>query len=84
MLMETQVWEVSSSADGAIWSSPLTIAEGNLLNISDEYVRFHATLLDGCISGVTVDINNPTLTIQGQILGRFIPWSMHSQSCELQ
>tara|TARA_B000000532_G_scaffold58896_1_gene46196 strand:+ start:3039 stop:5501 length:2463 start_codon:yes stop_codon:yes gene_type:complete len=62
-------WEVSSSADGAIWSPPLTIAEGDLLNISDEYVRFHATLLDGCISGVTVDINNPTLTIQGQILG---------------
>ena len=66
--METQVGRFLLSR----WSNlviPLTIAEGDLLNISDEYVRFHATLLDGCISGVTVDINNPTLTIQGQILG---------------
>ena len=62
-------WEISSSTDGVIWSSPQTITEGDLLNTSEQFVRFHATLLDGCISGATVDINNPTLTIQGQIMG---------------
>ena len=62
-------WEFSSSIDGAIWSSPIAIAEGDLVNTSEEYLRFHATLLDGCIGGATIDINNPTLTIQGQVLG---------------
>jgi len=62
-------WEFSSSTDGAIWSSPIAIAEGDLVNTSEEYLRFHATLLDGCIGGATIDINNPTLTIQGQVLG---------------
>ncbi len=62
-------WEISNSSDSKTWSTPTAVSAGNLLDISDEFIRLHVTLIDGCIEGVVVDINDPTLTIQGQIIG---------------
>ena len=62
-------WSVSSSSDGVEWTSPNAILDGALIQYSDEFIRFDATLLDGCIEGVRVDINDPTLTLQGEIVG---------------
>ena len=62
-------WVISSSNDGVEWSSASPIIDGELLQVSDEFVRFEATLLDGCIEDVRVDINDPTFTLQGEIIG---------------
>jgi len=62
-------WEISSSNDGVVWSSPSPILDGELLQVSDEFVRFEGTLLDGCIEHLLIDINDPTFTLQGEIVG---------------
>ncbi len=62
-------WQYSTSDDGQTWSAPSSISAGELLQTSAEYLKFHATLYDGCIEDLNVDINDPTLTIQGEIIG---------------
>ncbi|MEE2758993.1 MAG: CARDB domain-containing protein [Candidatus Thermoplasmatota archaeon] len=62
-------WMISNSINGESWSSPTNIDAGSIISEGQDYVRFHATLVDGCLQGLTVDINNPTLSIEGQILG---------------
>ena len=62
-------WHYSSSADGDDWSTTSAISSGGLIQTTSQYVRFHATLLDGCIEGLKVDINDPILTIEGEIIG---------------
>ncbi|MEE3082798.1 MAG: CARDB domain-containing protein [Candidatus Thermoplasmatota archaeon] len=61
-------WKVSVSPDGNTWTSGSNIAEFGQLP-DTENIRFEATLLDGCIKGAAVDINNPTLTVSGSITG---------------
>ena len=63
------IWEISFSDDADSWSTPANILPGSLIGDLGQYIRFHATLDDGCIEAVLVDINNPTLTIQGQMIG---------------
>ena len=48
---------------------PTDILPGSLIGDVGQYIRFHAIIDNGCIEAVVVDINNPTLTIQGQING---------------
>ena len=62
-------WQYSTSEDGQTWSAPNSISVGDLLQTSAEHIKFHATLYDGCIEDLNVDINDPTLTIQGEIIG---------------
>ena len=62
-------WEISTSADGTTWSEPSPILSGDLLQTTESQIRFHGTLLDGCIENLVVDINDPTLMIEGEILG---------------
>ncbi len=62
-------WSYSTSGDGATWSTSDSISPGELIQTSDQHVRFHTTLLDGCIQSLKVDINDPTLTIDGEIIG---------------
>ncbi len=62
-------WEMSTSSDGNTWSESSPISSGQLLQTTDPHVRFHGTLIDGCIEELMVDINDPTLTIAGEIIG---------------
>lgn len=61
-------WKVSVSPDGDTWTSGSNIAEFGQLP-DTENIRFEGTLIDGCIKGAAVDINNPTLTVSGSITG---------------
>ena len=63
------IWKISRSDDGASWSEPVDIDTGGLIAGADEFIRFHATLDSGCIQEIKVDINDPTLTLQGQVIG---------------
>ena len=64
-------WSVSSTNDtnGDSWSQPESIIATTLIPSTDTYIRFHATLLDGCIQGAMVDINDPTLHVSGTVVG---------------
>ena len=62
-------WELSSSEDGDQWSTTSSISPGALIETTDSYLRFHASLIDGCINQLNVDINDPTLSIMGEIIG---------------
>ncbi|MDE0708208.1 MAG: hypothetical protein OSB33_04595 [Candidatus Poseidoniales archaeon] len=62
-------WHYSTSEEGDDWSTMTPISAGEILQTMAPYIRFHGTLIDGCIEGLTVDINNPMLTIQGEIIG---------------
>ena len=64
-------WEISSTNDstGATWSQPSAILAQHLIESTSTYIRFHATLLDGCIHGAMVDINDPTLHVSGSVIG---------------
>lgn len=62
-------WYYSTSGDGQTWSNQVAISPGELLQTNAEHVKFHALLYDGCIEDLNVDINDPTLTIQGEIIG---------------
>ena len=62
-------WQYSTSEDGTDWSTPDTISAGELIPTTVQHIRFHTTLLDGCIQSLKVDINDPTLTIEGEIIG---------------
>jgi hypothetical protein len=61
-------WKVGIPMDGDTWTSWSTIQSGDLLPDSEQ-IRFEGTLIDGCIEGVRVDINDPTLTVSGSITG---------------
>ena len=66
-------WEFSYNAGS--WLEPIPLNPGDLLVdhiplwTIDWPIRFHATVLDGCIEGAVVDVNNPTLWITGEVLG---------------
>ncbi|MCS5536282.1 MAG: hypothetical protein NZ802_10545, partial [Candidatus Poseidoniales archaeon] len=64
-------WEVSSTNDtnDDSWSEPQAIIAQSLIPSTSTHIRFHATLLDGCIQGAMVDINDPTLHVSGSIVG---------------
>ncbi len=64
-------WEVSSTNDtnGDTWSTPAAIIPQGLIPSTATYIRFHATLLDGCIHEAMVDINDPTLHVSGSVIG---------------
>ena len=62
-------WHYSTSENGEGWSTMMPISVGEIIQTIAPHLRFHGTLIDGCIEGLTVDINNPVLTIQGEIIG---------------
>ena len=62
-------WQYSTSANGIDWSTAIPISAGELIQTTEPIIRFDAMLLDGCIESLKVDINDPTLTIEGEIIG---------------
>jgi len=64
-------WEYSTSQTGmdGAWTVSTPISAGELIQTSAQYIRFHAALIDGCIESLMVDINDPTINIQGEIIG---------------
>ncbi len=65
-------WSVASTNDsnGVEWSEPDPIIPNSLIPSTSTYIRFHVMLLDGCIQGAMVDLNDPTLHISGSVIGQ--------------
>ncbi|MDP6906402.1 MAG: CARDB domain-containing protein [Candidatus Thalassarchaeaceae archaeon] len=61
-------WKVSESTDGTFWSEFNSISPQDILP-SGKYLKFQGTVIDGCIEEIRVDINDPTITINGSISG---------------
>ena len=61
-------WTIQTSPDGDAWGDWNAISSGDLLP-DVPHLRFHAVLMAGCIEGVKVDLNDPTLTLQGSVAG---------------
>jgi len=68
-VMGNASWYYSTSDGGQNWSGTNSISAGELLQTTSPYVKFHASLFDGCIQDVRVDINDPVLIIEGEIIG---------------
>lgn len=61
-------WKIQSSTDDVNWGAWTVISEGDDLPI-EKHLRVEGTLFDGCIESVKVDLNDPTLTLNGMITG---------------
>ncbi|MDP6378297.1 MAG: CARDB domain-containing protein [Candidatus Thalassarchaeaceae archaeon] len=60
--------EIQSSSDGVTWSEGVEHNDGTLISGSN-YIRADIVIWDGCLSGVRIDFNDPTLYITGDISG---------------
>ena len=60
-------WKAMSSDDGEVWET-LTVLEDGPLPPA-EYLQLEATLFDGCLEALTLSVNDPTLTVRGEIIG---------------
>ncbi|HIO57369.1 MAG: hypothetical protein CXX81_11725 [Methanobacteriota archaeon] len=60
--------EIQSSTDGTSWSSGVGITDGSLVSAAN-YLRADVVIFDGCVSGLRIDFNDPTLSINGEITG---------------
>ena len=59
---------VQSSEDGVSWTSGVAYNDGMSIS-GGKYVRVETTIYDGCVSGLRVDFNDPTLYITGYVTG---------------
>ena len=66
--LDDVILEYSFSDDGVSFSEFATMNEHMLLP-DHAFTQLRVTTTDACISSVTVDINDPTLTLQGRIFG---------------
>jgi len=62
-------WKVETSEDLDTWINVGAHVEESLLPINSAYLRFVATVWDGCLNSAWVDINDPTVTVTGLISG---------------
>lgn len=60
--------EIQSSTDGTSWSAGVGIIDGSLVSAAN-YLRADVVIFDGCVSGLRIDFNDPTLSINGEITG---------------
>ena len=60
--------EIQSSSDGDTWSEGVAYNDGTIISGSN-FIRAETTILDGCVSGLRIDFNDPTLNINGEITG---------------
>ncbi len=61
------VMEYASSSDGTSFSEFSNLSNHELLQ--EQYVMIKITSTDSCVSGITADYNNPSLSIDGRIFG---------------
>lgn len=66
--LDDVVLEYSFSDDGVTFSEFASMNEHMLLP-DHAFTQLRLSTIDACISSVTVDINDPTLTLQGRIFG---------------
>lgn len=60
--------EIQSSSDGANWADGVSYNDQMLLSGGD-FVRVDLVIFDGCVSGLRIDFNDPTLSVSGEITG---------------
>ena len=63
--------EVRGSTDAENWFGYTLLSDPFLLP-AHSFLEFKVDLLDGCLTGARADINDPTLTISGQISGAIV------------
>ena len=60
--------EVASSQDGSTFSTFEPLQAGTLLPAAESY-QLRYTVVDSCLESVWVDVNDPTLTLNGRVFG---------------
>ena len=60
--------EVQTSTDGQSWGSGVGVTDGVIISGAN-YVRVDVVIFDGCLSGLRIDFNDPTLSVSGEITG---------------
>ena len=60
--------EIQTSIDGLSWSEGVVYNDNSIIS-GNNYVRAEIVLFDGCLSGVRIDFNDPSIFISGEISG---------------
>ncbi|MBS72231.1 MAG: hypothetical protein CMO20_04685 [Thermoplasmata archaeon] len=59
---------IKSSSDGITWSQGVIYSDGDLISAAG-FIHADIAIFSGCISGLRIDFNDPTLNVNGQITG---------------